>query len=72
MICSGHGAFIVLLALSCLIVPITYASKLPSEVLDFIHGDTTKNAGCNTNLSGKRWAVLVAGSKHYDNYRHQV
>ncbi|XP_030975600.1 vacuolar-processing enzyme-like isoform X1 [Quercus lobata] len=72
MICSGHGAFIVLLALSCLIVPITYASKLPSQVLDFIHGGTIKNAGCNTNLSGKRWAVLVAGSKGYDNYRHQA
>lgn len=25
-----------------------------------------------TDIEGKRWAILVAGSNGYDNYRHQV
>ena len=74
MICCGHGAFI-LLTLSCLIVveslsPIKFASKLPSEVHDFNDGDS--NDSDKTSRPGKRWAVLVAGSRGFDNYRHQV
>ncbi|KAM3702019.1 hypothetical protein ACB098_05G218900 [Castanea mollissima] len=75
MICWGRFALI-LLTLSCLIVdeilrPVTYASKLPSKVLDF-KGDSSNNASCNTNFHGKRWAVLIAGSRGYENYRHQA
>ena len=74
MICCGRGAFI-LLTLSCLIVvesqsPIKFASKLPSEVHDFNDGDSDDND--KTSRPGKRWAVLVAGSLGFDNYRHQV
>ncbi|OAY48710.1 vacuolar-processing enzyme [Manihot esculenta] len=35
-----------------------------SKVTEFIHGDGDGD--------GKRWAVLVAGSRGYDNYRHQA
>uniref|UniRef100_A0A2N9H3Q4 Legumain prodomain domain-containing protein n=1 Tax=Fagus sylvatica TaxID=28930 RepID=A0A2N9H3Q4_FAGSY len=74
MICCGRGAFI-LLTLSCLIVveslsPIKFASKLPSEVHDFNDGDS--NDSDKTSRPGKRWAVLVAGSRGFDNYRHQA
>ena len=34
-----------------------------------------KNSPSNSNVDnddGTIWAVLVAGSKHYENYRHQV
>ena len=58
MICWGRVIAFTLLALSCLIVdenlrPVTYASKLPSEVLDF-NGDYGNNASCNTNFHRKR------------------
>uniref|UniRef100_A0A2N9H3Q5 Legumain prodomain domain-containing protein n=1 Tax=Fagus sylvatica TaxID=28930 RepID=A0A2N9H3Q5_FAGSY len=74
MICCGRGAFI-LLTLSCLIVveslsPIKFASKLPSEVHDFNDGDS--NDSDKTSRPGKRWAVLVAGSRGFGNYRHQA
>ena len=76
MICWGRAIAFTLLALSCLIVdeslrPVTYATKLPSEVLDF-NVDSGNNASCNTNFRGKRWAILIAGSNGYQNYRHQV
>ncbi|XP_030972991.1 vacuolar-processing enzyme-like [Quercus lobata] len=76
MICWGRVIAFTLLALSCLIVdeslrPVTYATKLPSEVLDF-NGDSGNNASCNTNFRGKRWAILIAGSNGYQNYRHQA
>ena len=76
MICWGRAIAFTLLALSCLIDdenlrPVTYASKLPSEVRDF-NGDSGNNASCNTNFHRKRWAVLIAESSGYENYRHQV
>ncbi|KAM4102373.1 hypothetical protein ACB094_05G218800 [Castanea mollissima] len=76
MICWGRDIALTLLALSCLIVDeslrhVTYASKLPSELLDF-NGDSGNNASCKTNFRGHRWAVLIAGSNGYQNYRHQA
>ncbi|KAK7841121.1 vacuolar-processing enzyme [Quercus suber] len=76
MICWERAIAFTLLALSCLIVdeslrPVTYATKLPSEVLDF-KGDSGNNASCNTNFRGQRWAILIAGSNGYQTYRYQA
>ncbi|XP_039066281.1 vacuolar-processing enzyme-like [Hibiscus syriacus] len=40
--------------------------RLPSEAYKFFHG------GDNDEVEGTRWAVLIAGSKGYQNYRHQA
>ncbi|PIA42849.1 hypothetical protein AQUCO_02000357v1 [Aquilegia coerulea] len=42
--------------------------KLPSQVSQFIHGDEKKDV----DSVGTRWAVLIAGSSGYWNYRHQA
>ncbi|KAI3937560.1 hypothetical protein MKW92_019860 [Papaver armeniacum] len=42
--------------------------KLPSEVKEFING---KNID-DDSVGGTRWAVLIAGSSGYWNYRHQA
>lgn len=45
--------------------------KLPSEVSDFLHPEES-NGGGDDDAAGTRWAVLIAGSNGYWNYRHQV
>lgn len=42
--------------------------RLPSEVTNFFRPNT---AG-DDDYVGTRWAVLIAGSNGYYNYRHQV
>lgn len=44
--------------------------KLPSEARRFVGGES--NAGADDDSVGTRWAVLLAGSSGYWNYRHQV
>ncbi|KAL3498572.1 hypothetical protein ACH5RR_041304 [Cinchona calisaya] len=44
--------------------------KLPSEVADFFHPKQSNDAGDDS--VGTRWAVLLAGSSGYWNYRHQA
>ncbi|KAF8400956.1 hypothetical protein HHK36_014259 [Tetracentron sinense] len=44
--------------------------KLPSEVTEFIRGDTDTDT--DDDSVGTRWAVLIAGSNGYWNYRHQA
>lgn len=47
--------------------------KLPSEVADFFHsGDEEIGGDDDDAVNGTRWAVLLAGSNGYWNYRHQV
>lgn len=47
--------------------------KLPSEVTDFFHaGKEEISGGDDDTVVGTRWAVLLAGSNGYWNYRHQV
>lgn len=43
--------------------------KLPSEASKFFHGGADDTDGDSV---GTRWAVLIAGSNGYWNYRHQV
>lgn len=45
--------------------------KLPSEALE-ISGNGGAGAGADEDSTGTRWAVLLAGSSGYWNYRHQV
>ena len=40
--------------------------RLPSEANKFFHG------GDDDEVEGTRWAVLIAGSNGYWNYRHQA
>ncbi|KAB1218233.1 Vacuolar-processing enzyme [Morella rubra] len=68
------GAFI-FLGVSCLLAesslsPVsTHAPELPANAL----GDHSSSTGGNDTVQdGKRWAVLVAGSNEYVNYRHQA
>lgn len=42
--------------------------KLPSEARRFFDGDGAEDA----DSIGTRWAILLAGSNGYWNYRHQV
>ncbi|CAA3011007.1 vacuolar-processing enzyme-like [Olea europaea var. sylvestris] len=45
--------------------------KLPSEALE-ISGNGGAGAGADEDSTGTRWAVLLAGSSGYWNYRHQA
>ncbi|KAJ7952081.1 vacuolar-processing enzyme-like [Quillaja saponaria] len=38
----------------------------------YLRGNGHGHGGSSTNSTGKRWAVLVAGSNDYGNYRHQA
>ena len=46
--------------------------RLPSEVPRFFHGVGAEENGQNVEAEGTSWAVLIAGSSGYWNYRHQV
>ncbi|KAK3008927.1 hypothetical protein RJ639_014859 [Escallonia herrerae] len=48
--------------------------RLPSEATKFFnrHGDVGKASGDEDDSVGTRWAVLIAGSSGYWNYRHQA
>lgn len=46
--------------------------KLPSEARRFFGAAAESNAGADDDSVGTRWAVLLAGSSEYWNYRHQV
>ncbi|XVE91133.1 hypothetical protein DITRI_Ditri20bG0130300 [Diplodiscus trichospermus] len=46
--------------------------KLSSEFSKFNHEEKVNNLDSNDNIEGKRWAVLIAGSSGYENYRHQA
>nr|ALG36105.1 asparaginyl endopeptidase [Oldenlandia affinis] len=45
--------------------------KLPTEVSRFFRTPEQSSDGGDDSI-GTRWAVLIAGSKGYDNYRHQA
>ncbi|OMO49942.1 Peptidase C13, legumain [Corchorus olitorius] len=45
--------------------------KLSSRISKFNHVENG-NLNDNDNIEGKRWAVLIAGSNGYWNYRHQA
>ncbi|OMO66605.1 Peptidase C13, legumain [Corchorus capsularis] len=45
--------------------------KLSSRISKFDHVENG-NLNDNDNIEGKRWAVLIAGSNGYWNYRHQA
>ena len=72
---SSYGAMrLLFFALVCLIIEgwclTANATKLSSQALgDFLHGDNRKGT---TGATVKKWAVLVAGSNGWGNYRHQV
>ncbi|OVA08482.1 Peptidase C13 [Macleaya cordata] len=64
--------YVVSLLLLFVVIPIfSVESRLliesPSKVTEFIHGSNS-----NDESVGTRWAVLIAGSSGYDNYRHQA
>jgi legumain len=42
--------------------------RLPSEASRFFHNDDNSD----DDSTGTRWAILLAGSNGYWNYRHQV
>ena len=44
--------------------------RLPSEALRFFRGGASDAS--DEDAVGTRWAVLIAGSNGYWNYRHQV
>ena len=44
----------------------------PSNETEFIHGNSKPNCKAAEPAKGKQWAVLIAGSTDYENYRHQV
>ncbi|KAA8541518.1 hypothetical protein F0562_022670 [Nyssa sinensis] len=47
----------------------THSLKLKPEVTEFLRGG---RSGSSNNPKGTRWAVLIAGSRGYENYRHQA
>lgn len=46
--------------------------KLPSEARRFFGGSEQGNGDAGDDSVGTRWAILLAGSNGYWNYRHQV
>nr|ANF89407.1 delta vacuolar processing protein [Vitis vinifera] len=44
----------------------------PSNETEFIHGNSKPNCKAAEPAKGKQWAVLIAGSTDYENYRHQA
>ena len=44
--------------------------RLPSQASRFFR--PTEDDVCDDSSAGTKWAVLVAGSRGYWNYRHQV
>lgn len=46
--------------------------KLPSEVSNFFRPAADVSDVGDDDYVGTRWAVLIAGSNGYSNYRHQV
>ncbi|KAF8407132.1 hypothetical protein HHK36_006257 [Tetracentron sinense] len=66
------AGILLFVALSCLAVESRNFDggvlKLPSEVSEFIHGGSNNDG----DSVGTRWAVLIAGSNGYWNYRHQA
>ncbi|KAM1049904.1 hypothetical protein ACFX2I_031627 [Malus domestica] len=63
---ANHGYCGVLLSLTLLSLAIHGSFCFPE-----INGDN-KGSSRTTTAKGKTWAVLVAGSSGYDNYRHQA
>ncbi|XP_054818636.1 vacuolar-processing enzyme-like [Prosopis cineraria] len=45
--------------------------RLPSEVTTFFRRGRTEEGNRNAETEGTKWAVLIAGSSGYWNYRHQ-
>lgn len=45
--------------------------RLPSEMASFFHPDGVHDAK-DEDSTGTKWAILLAGSSGYWNYRHQV
>lgn len=67
--CSS-GAFLILLAIIG-VCNAQLSNLMPQEFPEelIIHVD---RGSSNSDTNGTRWAVLVAGSMGYGNYRHQV
>ncbi|GMI89892.1 gamma vacuolar processing enzyme, asparaginyl endopeptidase 3, legumain gamma [Hibiscus trionum] len=66
---TSHCGLFLFLALSCIVVESRRfggnSDGLSSNVSEFLHS-------ADSNVEGKRWAVLIAGSNGYENYRHQA
>ncbi|KAF8055272.1 hypothetical protein N665_1300s0019 [Sinapis alba] len=58
------------LFLSLLVVSSEDVIRLPSQASKFFH--PTEDEGDDSSSAGTKWAVLVAGSRGYWNYRHQA
>ncbi|GAA0176419.1 hypothetical protein LIER_42073 [Lithospermum erythrorhizon] len=67
MISSATSTLLLLLSLTIAAVDSRGVLKLPSEALRFLEAEEGGDDGV-----GVRWAVLIAGSNGYWNYRHQV
>ncbi|KAM7255989.1 hypothetical protein ACFE04_011730 [Oxalis oulophora] len=61
---SGHVKFVFLCLLS---IAFECQSRELSDAFE-----TVMKRNAKTNSTGKQWAVLVAGSQGYENYRHQA
>ncbi|KAG9158386.1 hypothetical protein Leryth_013137, partial [Lithospermum erythrorhizon] len=67
MISTATSTLLLLLSLTIAAVDSRGVLKLPSEALRFLEADEGGDDGV-----GVRWAVLIAGSNGYWNYRHQA
>lgn len=64
-------AVLVVALLLLLLVAVPPPCEAATDRLSSIFGSAVDNEGEGEN-SGTKWAVLVAGSNGYSNYRHQV
>ena len=48
------------------------ALRLPSEASRFFRPGKVNDDNTDDDATGTRWAILLAGSNGYWNYRHQV
>lgn len=69
LICRMACGALLFVALLSLIVG-SWCLPENAELKDF--GTKDNGPPSNTKKKGNRWAVLVAGSNEYYNYRHQV
>ncbi|KAI3454123.1 hypothetical protein Pfo_010786 [Paulownia fortunei] len=72
MIRYAAGALVLLVLSILTVADCRDLIKLPSEARRFFGGSEEGNGGADEDSVGTRWAVLLAGSTGYWNYRHQA
>lgn len=72
MVCSKHSPISTLAMATCYATSTKFVLLIALLLFSDIIAKRESVDGASTDQPGKRWAILVAGSNGYENYRHQV